>query len=111
MDKLTRYRDIIRDIIRERANVKFSRGDIRAVPSIDPIGDHYQLFHVGWDEHRRIHGCVLHVDIIENKFWIQYDGTSAPVAEELLEAGVPADDIVLAFQPVELRPYTDFAVA
>jgi hypothetical protein len=42
--------------------------------------------------------------------WIQYDGTNRPVADELIEAGIPKEDIVLGFQPAEVRPLTGFAV-
>ena len=41
---------------------------------------------------------------------IQYDGTDRPVADELLAAGVPREDIVLGFQPAHVRPHTEFAV-
>jgi len=60
---------------------------------------------------RRIHGCVVHIDIIQGKIWIQHDGTNRPVAEELLEAGVPSSDIILGFHPPQVRQYTDFGVA
>jgi hypothetical protein len=42
--------------------------------------------------------------------WIQYDGTDRPVAEELVAAGIPREDIVLAFYPADVRPHTEFAV-
>ncbi|WP_460206989.1 element excision factor XisI family protein [Scytonema sp. NUACC21] len=67
--------------------------------------------HVGWDGQRRVHGSVVHIDIIQGKIWIQHDGTNRPVAEELLEAGVPREDIILGFHPPQVRHYTDFGVA
>lgn len=45
-----------------------------------------------------------------DKVWIQYDGTNRPVADELLAAGIPQQDIVLAWQPRELRHPTGFAI-
>lgn len=42
---------------------------------IDPSLDHYQVNHVGWDKGRRVHGVVLHFDIIDDKFWVKHDGT------------------------------------
>lgn len=66
--------------------------------------------HVGWDGLRRVHGCVIHLDIRDGIIWVQHDGTSVAVAEELVEAGVPREDIVLGFQPENVRQYTDFAV-
>jgi XisI protein len=52
----------------------------------------------------------VHIDIIGNKVWLQYDGTTRPVADELVAAGIPREDIVLGFHPPEARQYTDFAV-
>jgi hypothetical protein len=43
--------------------------------------------------------------------WIQHNSTDVDLAEELLELGVPQEDIVLGFQPVYLRQYTDYAVS
>jgi hypothetical protein len=66
---------------------------------------------IGWDGPRRIHGSVIHLDIIDGKIWIQHDGTNWPVADELMAAGITKDEIVLGFQPPEVRPHTGFAVS
>jgi hypothetical protein len=41
---------------------------------------------------------------------VQHDGTSCPVADELLAAGIPREDIVLGFHPPDVRRHTAFAV-
>jgi hypothetical protein len=53
---------------------------------------------------------VLHFDIIDGKFSVQYDGTDRPVVEELEAAGVPREDIVLAFHSPDTRRLTGYAV-
>ena len=65
---------------------------------------------VGWNGQHRIHGSLLHVDIKNGKIWIQHDGTEEGIANRLVAAGVPKDDIVLAFQSPFKRKFTDFAV-
>src|SRR4051794_30509345 len=110
MDKLDRYREIVRRIIEEYASYKPSHGQIETEAIIDPEKDHYEVMHVGWDGMRRVHGSVVHIDISDGKVWIQYDGTSRPVADELIAAGIPQEDIVLGFHPAEVRPLTGFAV-
>ncbi len=67
---------------------------------------------MGWRRNGlRDYGCLLHLDIKDNKIWIQYDGTEDGIAYELLELGVPKDDIVLGFQPLKVRHYTEFAIS
>jgi len=69
------------------------------------------LMALGWDDAKRIHGCVLHIDIIDGKLWIQRDGTEHGIADDLEAYGVPKDRIVLGFRAPYLRQYTDYAVA
>ena len=53
---------------------------------------------------------MLHIDIKEGKIWIQHDGTEIGIANELVEMGVPKQDIVLAFHAPYKRQYTGFAI-
>jgi hypothetical protein len=110
MDRVERYREIVRRLITEYARYKPSHGEIQTEAIIDRDHDHYEVMHVGWDGVRRVHGSVVHLDIIDGKVWIQYDGTSCPVADELIAAGIPREDIVLGFHPADVRPLTGFAV-
>ena len=62
------------------------------------------MLHLGWDEQKRVYGFVIHVDIKKDgKVWIQRDRTEAGVANELVAAGVPKEDIVLAFKAPYVR--------
>jgi len=95
----------------EYAKVPYSHSDDRLQTVFDRTDDHYLLMIVGWEGGRRVHGCLVHVDIIDGKFWIQRDGTEYSIAQELLDAGVRKERIVLAFRSPEMRRMTDFAVA
>jgi hypothetical protein len=107
MDTVAHYRKIIENIIREYAH-KPSHGTIEVEIIIDVNKNHYELMQVGWDGTRRIHGSVLHIDLIDRKIWIQHDGTSPGVALAMVEAGVPKEDIVLGFRPKHVRQYTNY---
>jgi hypothetical protein len=65
---------------------------------------------VGWNGEKRIHGIMLHIDIKDGKIWIQHNGTERRIAQDLLELGVPKQDIVLAFHSPTRRKDSDFAV-
>jgi len=111
MDTVDHYRAIVRELILDYGRYKPSHGDIETEAIIDSAQNHFELLHVGWDGQRRVHGAVIHIDIIGDKIWIQHDGTSPGVANELVEAGIPRDAIVLGFRPPYVRQYSGFAIA
>ena len=112
MDKLEKYRNIIEKILTEHAALPYSYGEIKSQTVFDRKNDQYLLVDVGWNNKRfRIHGALVHVEIVNEKFYIQYDGIEGGIAEELERAGVPKSDIVLAWHEPELRKYTEYAVA
>ena len=110
MEKINRYRNYIKEVIKRHSHPS-AYGDVEIQNIFDTEHDHYQLVHAGWFKKERQYGCIIHLDIKEGKIWIQHDGTEIGVASELVELGVPKEDIVLAYHPPYKRPYTDFAVA
>ncbi len=102
------YSDLIQQILEKR-----SRNDLPANTEIQLIFDtehhHYQIVHLGWQGQKRIYGCIVHIDIKDGKIWIQRDGPEIGIANELVGAGVPKQDIVLGFKAPYKRPFTDFA--
>lgn len=111
MDTRNTYRTIIEQVLAEYAQSPYAYGDIERQTIFDRDGNHYLLMLVGREGIRRVHGCLIHVDIVGDKIYIQRDGTEEGVANEFVRAGIPKHHIVLAFRSPELRQYTDFAVA
>jgi hypothetical protein len=99
MDKLDNYRQIIEKILSEYAEIPYSYNNLESKLIISKDSNDV-----------RNHGCIVHLEIINGKIWIQRDGTEDGIATDLLAAGVPKSDIVLAFHPPEIRQHTDFAV-
>jgi XisI protein len=105
------YRKYIQAILLERSQRGSARSqggeqEIQAI--FDVERDHYQLLHLGWRGNKREFGCILHLDIKQGKIWIQHDGTEVGVANQLVEMGVPKQDIVLAFHEPSIRQFTGF---
>jgi hypothetical protein len=96
--------------LREHSEFKSSNEDVEAQLIFDLERDRYQLVHAGWSNKRRVYGCVLHLDIKNDKIWIQHDGTEGGVTDELVNRGVSKQDIVLAFQSPFKRQFTEYAV-
>ncbi len=111
MDSVDTWRQVIETVLREYASVPYAYGDIRTKVVLDRFNDHYLLVNVGWRDDRRIHGSIVHIDIIDGKIWVQRDGTEHGIANDLVEAGIPKDEIVLGFRSPEIRQHTGFAVA
>ena len=112
MEKIERYREIIRAALLPLESRQYSGRDVQNEAVFDTEHDRYLVMSVGWEGRiRRIHGCLLHLDIINGKIWIQRDGTEDGIAYELEEAGVPKSDIVPAFHSEGVRPHTGYAVA
>jgi hypothetical protein len=111
MDTAESDRRLIEKILVDYAKIPYSRSDVRLLTIFDRDQDRYVLMLDGWEGVRRVHGCLVHVDIIDGKFWIHRDGTEYSIAQELLDAGVTKDRIVLAFRSLEMRRLTEFAVA
>lgn len=110
MDILESYRQVIQSLLTAYAAIPIANGKIDCYTVFDLSQDHYMVMNVGWDGHRRVYGCVLHLDIKERKIWIEQNMTEMRVAQELVERGVSKDDIVLGFQAPEMREYTGYGV-
>ncbi len=110
MDYLSQYRAIVQTILGEYSERR-STAEIESQCIFDLQRDHYQIVNVGWENQRRVYGCVLHLDIKNGKIWLQYNGTEIDIAQELVKLGVPKSNIVLGFQPPYRRPLTEYAVS
>ena len=111
MDRLESYRQIIRTVLRRYVNIDYANVDVENQSVFDSETDQYIIVSYGWGNKRRIHGCLIHINIIEGKVWVQRDGTEDGIANELVEAGIPKEEIVLGFHEPGVRKYTGFAVA
>jgi XisI protein len=110
MAKLEEYRGYIKQLLTGYSQYYKSDNGVEAQTIFDTEHDHYQLVYVGWENKRRVYGCVLHLDIKNGKIWIQHNGTEVNIGDELVALGVPKQDIVLGFHSPYKRQFTDFAV-
>ncbi len=113
MEKMIRYRKLAKQILLSHvpADEEENAPNIDRIVICDEERGHYQLGRWGWDKGKRAKWMNFYFRLKNGKFWIEFDLTEAGIANELLEAGVPREDIVLAFHEPEMRPLTEFAVA
>ena len=112
MDTRLKYKDIIKSVLQNHANYRatFPDGYTSQMVFDDERG-HYLVLDIGWNGHQYLHATPIHLSLVVDKVWIQYDETEEGVATDLIEAGIPREDIVLGFRYPKIREYTGFAVA
>lgn len=106
---IKKSQEIIEQLLKEYANCLPAYGEIEMETLFDEKQHRYQLIALGWENKKRIHGCLIHIDIKDNKIWLQHDSTDAEIAKQLIERGIPATQIVLGFHPQQYRKLGDFA--
>ena len=113
MDKLTHYRALIKQLFQERADLMNGQPveGLETLCLFDEERDQYLLHNVGWCDHQRVQYITLLARIHNGKIWIEEDGTEEGLASMLVEEGVPKVDIVIAYNPPELRHLTSYAAA
>lgn len=111
IDTLEQWREAIRNSLQYYADIPYNYGDVKTYIVTSEDRNHFMLMREGWEGHRRIHGCVVHVEIRDSKIWMHYDGIEDSITIDLVAAGIPKKRIVLAFHPVEVREHTEYAVA
>lgn len=111
MDRVVFYRECIQNLL-ENHSQDFPANDyIETALCFDTKRDRYQLMRIGWQDLKRIYHTVLHFDIKDGKIWLQQNTTDIDVAEELIEMGIPKQDIILAIHPPYKWAYTGYGVA
>jgi hypothetical protein len=111
MERVTFFQRIIQEVIVDYlAELRQpSNQHITFVPVIDTSANHYQIIALGWEGYKRIFNLLFHLDIVDDKIWVQEDKMEYSIAEKLAERGISKKEIVLAYFPDYHRTYTEYA--
>ncbi len=113
MDRIELYRKSIKSFLQQYADSinQYPELGVEVELVFDTENDRYLLMDVGWNQEKRVHHCIFHFDIKDNKIWIQQNNTDCEIDQELEEMGVSKKEIVVGFHHPSMREYSDFAVA
>jgi len=108
MDTMSHYRDLIEQHIEELVNLvnrqyKTDDGEGVAHCVFDEQRGNFLLVSAGWSKGEKSDGTTLFVRLKDGKIHIEQDWTEYGIANWLIDAGIPEEDIVLAFQSPWLR--------
>jgi len=111
MEKVAQYRQYVQTLLSQYVADDLSTNEVEVQLIFDTERDHYQSMNVGWQQFNRIYRCIVHFDIKDGKIWLQQNLTDQNPAAELVEMGVPKEDIVLGLHAPFKRQYTDHGAA
>lgn len=117
MDKLTAYRSAIKTTLDQYYQTTLAQSpeansnEVSDRLALDDIHDQYLWFRFGWDDRKLVQHIIMYLSIKQGKVWIEQDATNLCVVDNLLAAGIPAEDIVLGFHHPSKRALTEFAPA
>ena len=111
MEKLISYQNAIKQILTEyeRISSQVPVAEVDEELIFDDERKQYLWFNIGWKEGKRVKGVSVYIRIKNDKIYIEEDWTEEGMATELMRKGIASSDIVLAFQPPEMRKFTEFA--
>ena len=110
MDKIEKYRQILQQTVEKYASEPRRPEQVPLVPICDRERDNYLLMRVGWDNVGRAHHTLFHFRLKDGKVWIEDDGIERGIANDLLEAGIEKEDIILAFYGRNPKPLTELSL-
>ncbi len=111
MDKLARYRKILKHLVEQYGKLQSSVGNVETFPICDAKTDNYMVVDVGWLAFGRQHAIPLHLRLKNEKVWVEWDGTDQEIVRQLVENGIPPEDIVLGFEQNQTLLQSDLIAA
>jgi hypothetical protein len=104
--QITFYQHCIKTVLAEYQHLQTPHSCIELL--FDDERMRYMVMRVGWHNQRRIHACLVHIDILNDVVIIQSNNTEAELAAELVSMGIPREKIGLGFIPPEARQYAEY---
>lgn len=89
----------VKQVINQYAQLTPSHGQIRLDTVFDDAQNRYALMQTGWSRGQRIRGNLIYITLQNNQIYLEYDGIEQGITQDLINLGVPAEQIVLAFLP------------
>jgi hypothetical protein len=95
------YKSCVKRLLSAYESLRTERSQVDLL--FDDERMHYMAVRVGWIKRKRLHLCLVHIDICDGMIVIQCNNTEDLIVTELEEMGVPRQQICLGFLPPEVR--------
>lgn len=99
------YKNCVKQLLSTYESLQTERSHVELL--FDDERMHYMAVRVGWVNRKRLHLCLVHIDICDDMIVIQCNNTEDMIADELEELGIPRHKICLGFLPPEVRVFAN----
>ena len=107
----TDVKKIVRELVLEIGAIDTQADNYQTAIVTDDEHGHYLLIKTGWYNNKRLYGPYLHLEVRDNRVYVQQNGTDIHIGQELNQRGIPREAIVLEFQMPFKREFSGFAVS
>lgn len=117
MDTLEQYRSIIKTLLTQYYDLPATQSHLPNSKELsdrlafDEQHDQYLWFRFGWDDKKLVQHIIIYLSIKDGKIWVEQDSTDLCIVDKLVDAGIPASQIVLGFHHPRKRILTEFSHA
>ena len=111
MDNTIKYRAILTEYFQSMVQDWTNNSSEEVKMISDKNQNHFLILYYGWSNGSHMHSVPVHIEIKNNKVWIQENMTEIEIDDDLIARGIAKSDIVLGVIPPEYRQYSEFAVA
>lgn len=92
---VTKYQQAVIELLTKYSKIPYAHDDLVDETIFDHEAGRYLLITLGWQGGKRINAIVLHLDVHDEKIWIQCNNTDQDIVQELAELGIPSNAILL----------------
>lgn len=89
------YKECVKQLLCKYESLKDEDSEVELI--FDDERMRYMALWVGWHKYKRVHQCIVHIDIVGDRIFIQCNDTEDSLVAELVEMGIPQENISLGF--------------
>jgi hypothetical protein len=93
--KLEQYRELVTQVLQRHAAMEAEPHNYESTVLCDTQNNDYRLIDTEILPDKRLDHVVIQLLLRDGKVWIERDGIEYGISQDLLEAGIPANDIVV----------------
>ena len=94
MDNAVNYADILTKVIKKESAIQPRLKTLKIAPVCDRESGNFLMIMTGWEKEEWINTILFHARLFKGKIVIEDDNLEQGLTASLIQAGIPAEDII-----------------